>query len=673
MRHPQSTGAEAGWSSASADGLDKIGFDRLRDSLAGAPTWALALGAIVAAVVVVVLGTLAVRASARQWAKARDRRADQRHKAGLPPSGGIAEFGAQSLPALGGVAVSLFGLWGFSTDQAHLPFVLRIGFIATFDVAELTLFWMLHRAADARRGTGWSPGMRRTQALAWTLVAFSAAMNAVHASNWWGRVILAAIPVLAARLIELQVLAKLYGDGEIAEDNGGRPGPLRLVVLIWQHTWSELFSWMGLDAGSTQGQIARAARARRAARDVYLLRKALTATGANASTTSNTSSAGSASNASRGRKGRRVSEKQLDKLRAKAQAAIERADLATDNDQALDVTRRFAGMSRIDHLALVEVEQPDQVVALLREIAITPSIAAMDAKELLAEGTAERERAMQEAAELREQIARETEAARQRTEAARQKDEAARQRTEAAQLEAETARQEAERVRKEAGEEVARLLEEAHRQVEVARQEAASSEAARQEGEAARQAAEAEQQAAEAERDRLRAAETEAAQQLQRARQEADALRAESERLKRETAAARLLLDRLGGELTRPNEDSGDADPGAAPGTAGPAYRSLGKQLGWELYQEKMRAEVPDEPTDKELADLGGVAEGRARGWLGEFRRRFGNELTLTIPTQGSAPAVHLPSESERNRATEQFSRADGSGLSATNGSHPHG
>ncbi|MGR7000835.1 hypothetical protein ACU686_26745 [Yinghuangia aomiensis] len=54
------------------------------------------------------------------------------------------------LPAFGGVAVSLYGLWGFATDQAQLLTWLRIGFIATFDLAELTLFWMLHRAAAAR-------------------------------------------------------------------------------------------------------------------------------------------------------------------------------------------------------------------------------------------------------------------------------------------------------------------------------------------------------------------------------------------------------------------------------------------------------------------------------------------------------------------------------------------
>ncbi|MFE7120128.1 hypothetical protein ACFU99_32365, partial [Streptomyces sp. NPDC057654] len=184
--------------------------------------WAVPLAVSVLAVLVAVLGVRVLRKSV--W---------------------LAGIGPQAFVALGGVAVSVHGLWGFATDTVRLPPLLAGAFIGVFDAAEMVLLVMLYRTADPARG--WTRELRLMHRTAWMLVAFSGAMNAVHAASWWARPVLAAVPALAAWLIELQLWQKL-GTQTAAEDDGAsRPGPARLLALIWQHGWGWLFAVLGLD------------------------------------------------------------------------------------------------------------------------------------------------------------------------------------------------------------------------------------------------------------------------------------------------------------------------------------------------------------------------------------------------------------------------------------------
>jgi hypothetical protein len=130
----------------------------------------------------------------------------------------------------------------------------------------------MYRAADPE--AGWTRELRLMHRTAWLLVSFSAAMNAVHAPNWWARPVLAAVPALAAWLIELQLRSKLH-HVKPGQDDDARPGPARLLALLWQHAWAELFALLGLDARTSSSAIARAALVQRAAMRVYRLRLAL--------------------------------------------------------------------------------------------------------------------------------------------------------------------------------------------------------------------------------------------------------------------------------------------------------------------------------------------------------------------------------------------------------------
>ncbi|MFC9224642.1 hypothetical protein ACFT8W_28620, partial [Streptomyces hygroscopicus] len=271
----------------------------LFDLFPGAPGWLSWAAPLAAAVLVLALVA---------WAVGR-----------LRTSGWLSGIGPQAVVALGGVAVSVHGLWGFATGTAGLMSVLAVAFIAVFDAAEMTLLVMMYRTADPK--VGWTPELRLMHRTAWLLVSFSASMNAVHAPNWWARPVLAAIPGLAAWLIELQLRTKLHH--QRPDEAGGRPGPVRLVVLLWQHAWAALFAMLGLDARTSSSAIARAALAQRAALRVYRLRLAL-----------------EAKDAGTGPRSLRRSRRQVERLRGRAQKALARADVAIDSGQSLALGRR---------------------------------------------------------------------------------------------------------------------------------------------------------------------------------------------------------------------------------------------------------------------------------------------------------------------------------------------
>ncbi|MCX4576832.1 hypothetical protein OHB41_27400 [Streptomyces sp. NBC_01571] len=482
----------------------------------------------------------------------------------LRKSSWLSGIGPQAVVALGGVAVSVHGLWGFATDTSALPPELAVGLIAVFDAAEMTLLVMMYRAADPQ--AGWTPQLRLMHRTAWMLVSFSAAMNAVHAPNWWSRPVLAAVPALAAWLIELQLRSKLHHPKPAQDDDNGRPGPARLVALLWQHAWAELFALLGLDARTSSSAIARAALVQRAALRVYRLRLALD-----------------------GGRPRRVR-----RWRRKAQKALDRADVATDREQALALARRLAALTRADDVATLDYRRPGDVLRLIEDLAVTPAVERQTASTL----------------------AEQAEGARQRAEAARQEAENARQR---AADELTAAHSELERVR----EEQAALLAQGN----DANGRAA---AARQIEDAARQRADGARQDEEAARQRV-AALVQQAQAAENAhRQKIDSLTAEAQRaqnayqsrtdalaqLNGQIAEARTLYERLCGDLAGldPQAPEGATEGGET------VWKSPAKQDGWTHYLHAVNSPQPVEPTAADLAERFGVDPGNARNWLRDFR-----------------------------------------------------
>ncbi|MEU5609394.1 hypothetical protein AB0H03_11780 [Streptomyces sparsogenes] len=529
----------------------------LFDLFPGAPGWLSWAAPLAGAVLVLALVA---------WAMGR-----------LRESRWLSGIGPQAVVALGGVAVSVHGLWGFATDTAGLPNPLAVAFIAVFDAAEMTLLVMMYRAADPEQG--WTPELRLMHRTAWLLVSFSAAMNAVHAPNWWARPVLASIPGLAAWLIELQLRSKLHRERPDEADQGGRPGPVRLLVLLWQHAWAGLFALLGLDARTSSSAVARAALAQRAAHRVYRLRLAL--------------EAGSASGSSR------RAQRRLRRLRGRAQKALDRADVATDTGQSLALVRRLAALTRADEVARLNYADATAVLALIEDLAVTPA-----AKRLESSALAER-----------------AEDARQRAEAAREEAEAARKR-------AEDALSTAQRNLQAAREEHAALLEQredADGAMEAARQRA---EDARQAEQDARKRADDLISAARQEADRIRTAVDAEEQRLERLTLDTDALqRTHSEA----QTALRQVTDQieeataLRDRLLRDVAEHAGSDPD-------PVFKSEAKQAGWQLYLASVTADHGSEPSAAELAERCSVDPGNARNWLRDFRAARAAQLTAHQP-----------------------------------------
>ncbi|MFB7763566.1 hypothetical protein [Streptomyces xiamenensis] len=364
-------------------------------------------------------------------------------------------IGPQAVVALGGVAVSVYGLWHFATDLAGLPDLMAIGFIGVFDAAELTLLYMMYREADPK--LGWTPELRLMHRTTWMLVCFSAAMNAVHAPTGWAMPVLGAIPPLAAWLIELKLRAKLHQPD--ADDENAKPGPIRLVILAWQHGWSALFALLGLDAAERGTDIARAAMAQRAALHVYRLRLAIEHLRQIKET-----------NVPLRRWTRSRAESKVASRRRTAQRAIDRADVATDAGQSLAMARRLAALTGVDDLATLTYSDSQSVMDMLETLAVVPSAQRISATTRAMEAEAARQS---------------SEEARERAEAARQEAEDARQR---AVEETEGAQEQLEALQVTLAETENEVLQATGR-AEAARDAAKRAEAARQEAEDARQRA----------------------------------------------------------------------------------------------------------------------------------------------------------------------------------------
>ncbi|MFI9028837.1 hypothetical protein [Streptomyces sp. NPDC053560] len=532
----------------------------------------------------------------------------------LRKSAWLSGIGPQAIVALGGVAVSVYGLWGFATETVHLPTPLAVAFISVFDAAEMTLLVMLYRTADPE--VGWTRELRLMHRTAWTLVGFSGAMNAVHAPNWWARPVLAAVPALAAWLIELQLRSKLHTPSRDEEEDV-RPGPARLVALLWQHAWSGLFALLGLDARTSSSTIARAALAQRAALRVYRLRLALAAP---------------APAPDRPRAARR-GQRRIVRLRGKAQKALDRADVATDREQSLALVRRLAALTRAEEVARLDYSDTTAVLTLIEDLAVTPGVQRLEASQLAQRAEEDRERA---------------EGARQEAERARQEAEAARQR---AEEELTAAQEELQRVQ-EATDAARENQDGAAAEIEAARQRAA---AARQEEETARQRAEEIVAAAREEAGRLRRDAEQALTEVRGATAEErnrltdlteHAERAESrllsgqselQQVRQEIEEASLLRDRLRGDLAALDPQA----PDAATSGEGQVWKSAAKQEGWEHYLHTLTtSQGKEEPTAAELADRFGVDGGNARNWLRDFRAARAAQLAAHQPRAAAHPTL---------------------------------
>ncbi|MFF5893959.1 hypothetical protein ACFY72_35095 [Streptomyces globisporus] len=334
------------------------------------PTWALAVigGAVLITLLLVGFLTLS-RLSNRKTERERHRRevlalaAEQGQPAPAEP------LRMDPKPLLGGIAVSLYGLWGFATGTLDLPTFFAIGFVSMFDVLELRLFALMYKSADPDKG--WTPQLRLLQATAWAFVAASAIANIAHAPNPIAAPFMALMPIGAAWVIELDLRRALAGkEAEEKPQEGTKPGPFRLLGLLWRRLWAWGFRAAGLDVNDRADDMVRRARARDAADASYELRKAL-----KEKEQLETAVGGAVVPRGRGK----VSEEQrrLDalnralekKIRPKAQTALEMAD-TQDPEQGLQLMQRMAWLTRADDVALLDYGPDSTAMELLEELNI---------------------------------------------------------------------------------------------------------------------------------------------------------------------------------------------------------------------------------------------------------------------------------------------------------------
>lgn len=717
MRLSQTTaGVHPSWSQAAGTGQ---GFDwqsTLDRAVSGTPAWVLTVSAAV--LVLAWLGVVALAARTVWRAAERNRkRAEEERKAAVEAGRKPEGVGRPSLPkrlyvmALASMSVSLYGMWGFARETAQLPEPFAVGFLAAFDLTEMVLFTLLYKRAEK----GWTTQLRLMHNLAWCLVAVSATANFIHAPNAASAPFMAIMPVVAAVVIELEFRAVMKG-AELP-DTEDKPGPGKLIGLLWTKGWAALFAGLDIDPASKGAQVYRAALAKKAGKKLFRLRTLLET---------------QAKNLAEGRKARRrqlVAEvKELQQARKAATASMARADFAVDTDQALAVLRELGGRSEVDDVALVNFKNPTEVTELMERVAIMPAAKQIEAAARAAEANKEAERA--EAARIEAETARdEAEAARKRADeekraaveekaealAARQEAEEALARaadeTEAAKAEAaraegarqraEAARERAESEKSEEAQNVARLAERAAEEQkklsdatnqlarvqdriveETDRRDKAAAEVTsiREElqrlvnerksaKDATRASVEDAQRAAE-EVQRLRDALTEAqetvrehttaaerAADLRRQAEEKQRLAVEAvARTQAEAAEAQALLDSIRPQLA--DRLGGPAEAAAL--AAAPAFRSEAKQTGWELYLEAVTA-GKEPPTAAQLAQTCGVAEGNARNWIIDFKEK----RAAMVANGGARQAENGAERSESSRAAASSARQESSGYRA--------
>ncbi|MEU0743950.1 hypothetical protein [Streptomyces sp. NPDC006134] len=669
------------------------------------PAWVLTVS--VAAVLLAWLGAayLSVRTVWRASERARNRRREDMERARAEGREseviGLGSMGRQAYVALGGMVVSIYGMWGFARETAQLPPVIAVGFIAIFDAMELVLFSQLYQRANAK--LGWTTQLRLIHNTAWALVAVSATANFIHAPNPVSAPFIAAVPIGASWIIELEFRARMRGSEQVTDES--KAGPIRLLALLWTKGWAAAFSGLGMDPNSTSGQVARATLAKKAATRLFRLRVALF------------QHAKLVQNREAKRRDLAKAVNELDALRRKATTAMDRSDFALDSAQALAVLRGLAGWTRVDDVATVDTSDTPAVMKLMEEVAILPSAKRIEAAERAAELEAEAERAAEARAEAeaaRERAEEEKRAAveeKKAAVAAREEAEAAlaraaeetkeakaeAERAEDARRRAEAARKRAEDEMSEESKNVNRLIERAEEEQQKLDKAAAALDQVRREldeqlsrkdstegqvealrkeldrltnerrtaEETARTKAE-EARAAAGEVERLRSVlgeAREAAEAQRVAAERAADLRRKAEeeqrraaeavaRTRAEAAEAQALLDSLRPQLA---ERLGGQAEAAALAEA-PTFRSEAKQLGWELYLETVTA-GQEPPTASELAKACGVSDGNVRNWLIDFKEK----RAAMIANGGARQPEGETARSESSRAVPSGARQESS------------
>lgn len=369
MSHPQGMASGPPVTTAALNPIDWSGTaDRI---VTETPAWALAATAGAVLITVLVVGFLALsRASKRRAAREQHHREAlalaQKEGKPLPPE----PLHMDPKPLLGGIAVSLYGLWGFATGTLDLPLVFAIGFVSMFDVLELRLFSTMYKTADPSKG--WTPQLRLMRGTAWGFVAASAIANVVHAPNVWAAPFMAAMPIGAAWVIELPLKSALAGADpeEKKRPEGTKPGPFRLIALLWRRIWAWCFRKAGLDVNDRADEMVRRARARDAADASYELRKAL-------KKKDQLEEALGGAAVPRGRGKASPEQKALDglntalenKIRPKAQTALELAE-TQDPEQGLQLMQRMAWLTRADDVALLDYGPDSNAMELLEQLNI---------------------------------------------------------------------------------------------------------------------------------------------------------------------------------------------------------------------------------------------------------------------------------------------------------------
>ncbi|MCX4554589.1 hypothetical protein [Streptomyces sp. NBC_01500] len=711
MRLSQTTAGEhLSWSQAAGTGQ---GFDwssTLDRAVSGTPPWVLTVSA--AALVLAWLGMVALAARTVWRAAERNRKRAAEERKAAVEAGQKPEGGRPSLPkrlyvmALASMSVSLYGMWGFARETAQLPEPFAVGFLAAFDLTELVLFTLLYKRADK----GWTTQLRLMHNLAWCLVAVSATANFIHAPNAASAPFMAIMPVVAAVVIELEFRAVMKG-AELP-DTEEKPGPGKLLGLLWTKGWAALFAGLDIDPASKGGQVYRAALAKKAGKKLFRLRTLLET---------------QAKNLTEGREAKRrrlaAEVKELQQARKAATTSMARADFAVDSNQALAVLRELGGWSEVDDVAVVDFKNPTEVTELMERVAIMPAAKQIEAAARAAEANQEADRAeaarveaeaareraeeekrsaveekaaalaaRQEAEEALAKAAEETKAAKAeaaRAEDARERAEAARERAESEMTEdaqnvarlAERAEEEQKKL-SEAAEELARvqdrIADETNRRNKAAdevtslRDELQRLVNERESAKDTTRASTEEAQRAAGEVQRLQSALTKAqdavrehttaadrAADLRNQAEEKQRLAAEAAaRTQAEAAEAQALLDSLRPQLA--DRLGGQAEAAAL--AAAPAFRSEAKQTGWELYLEAATA-GQEPPTAAELARTCGVAEGNARNWIIDFKEKRAAMIAnggARRPEGETARSDARRAESSSARQEPSDSRADG-------------
>ncbi|WP_159400784.1 hypothetical protein [Streptomyces sp. XY431] len=444
------------------------------------------------------------------------------------------EMGPHGKLAMAGVAVALYGLWGFGEETAKLPFLIRICFVMMFDVIELSLFGSLYKRTTVDENGNrpeWTKGTRVVHYTAWAMVIASALANVTHAPNIYAAPFMALMPLGSAWVVELELRERMAGSGDAVESS--TTGPFKLLMALWTRWWADQYAKRGIDpTGKASSDLVKVASARRAARQLFVLRELLTEVAKMP-----------AEKAEQGRAQRKNALRLLEELqqqRDTTRESLERSGFSTDNHQALAVLRGLAGWTRQDEIALVDTANAPVVKELMESVAIMPTARKLEAAGYHAEA----------------------EAARQAAEDARQDAERARQEAKEALEKAKEATDAAEKAKAEAAAKDAELKD-AAAETDRARREA---EAARQEAEDARQVAKTEMGRLSEEETTLRNRVSEISEEAQKAEEKRRQLVAEgqgaSERkaeLDREIERRGEQLQALGEELAKINRQHGEA------------------------------------------------------------------------------------------------------------------